>query len=188
MEEKFDGYKKVIQAKTNEDLIQIIQNKTSYEKEFVNLAIEELKSRNFDVSAIDNPQFLEKEIWKNLTDEEVIEIFVNPDYNEKSRVALAKKEIEKRKLPLKELTAEQILSKENFRNGEYGRYMWLGYIVSFAGGLLGIFMALQYLYSTKKNVDGERFHTYNQKTRKNAKALLIISFIVIALIIIMKIS
>ncbi len=163
-----------IKNQTEEKLISIYLQKDGYQPAFIDLVIEELKNRGFNPSELSSFEVAQNILVKKKTDEELIEIYTNPDDNENELVNLAEMEIENRNLPIHSINEEKAENEKSFKEGKQGDWITAGYVFSVLGGFIGLAIGCQYVFSTNKNVNGERFYKYNESTRKHGKRMLML--------------
>lgn len=119
------------------------------------------------------------------TDDELIAIYVNPDFYQSEFVAATKAEIVKRKLPITSI--EQIkqekdkVSIAHLSVGKQGSplYMFICFLLAFLGGIPAIISGYIYGFSKTRGPDGEAYYVYNETTRKMGVAILVIGFAVL---------
>jgi hypothetical protein len=116
------------------------------------------------------------------SDDELYDIYTDLDHDKEMQV-LAKQEAVRRGLNIDTWGKEKITA---LNEGEQGRYIVAGYILSvFGGGLVGIiglFIALDYLFAKKHSTEGT-FYKYNKSTRTAGRGMLIVFFISVLLAI-----
>ena len=121
-----------------------------------------------------------KEQVETKTDQELIDIYINPDDFQESFVTAATEELNRRNVSLDQFKQkreqEEKIKKEQLEKGIQGDslYMTLAFISAFLGGLIGIIAG--YVYSQSKK-DGH--YVYNEKTRKQGKVMLAIGILVL---------
>ncbi len=121
-----------------------------------------------------------KEQVATKTDQELIDIYINPDDFQESFVTAAEEELNKRNVRLEQFKQKRE-QKEKIKNEQLEKgiqgdslYMTLAFISAFLGGLIGIIAG--YIYSQSKK---EGYYVYNEKTRKQGKVMLAIGILVL---------
>lgn len=121
-----------------------------------------------------------KEQVATKTDQELIDIYINPDDFQESFVTAAEEELNKRNVRLEQFKQKreqkEKIKTEQLEKGIQGDslYMTLAFISAFLGGLIGIIAG--YIYSQSKK---EGHYVYNEKTRKQGKVMLAIGTLVL---------
>ena len=130
---------------------------------------------------------------KGKTDNQLSEIYLNPNDYQPEFIKLVELELVHRKIPLDSLTfirdRKDEISDESLELGKQGSQGWIvaAFIMSLFGGLWGIVAGYQYAYSKHKNSKGNEFYYYNESTRKYGRWMLIIGCSVLGLSILSKI-
>ena len=109
----------------------------------------------------------------------MLEIINHPDEWSRQDFFIAKKILEEREISISEQKIEKIKSDRirELEKPESGDSSWimLGYFLALLAGVLGIFFGLAFLISKKILPDGRRIYTYDSKTRKHGRNIVIIS-------------
>ncbi|MDZ4810280.1 MAG: hypothetical protein SGI96_18735 [Bacteroidota bacterium] len=115
------------------------------------------------------------------TEQELIDIYINPDEYQRAFVNAAEEELRKRDVNLalynQTKAQKQLIRKKELEKGKPGDpvYIILAFISSFLGGSIGIVAG--YVYSQSKNE--ERFYVYNEETRIKGKIMLATGILVL---------
>lgn len=119
----------------------------------------------------------------SFSDEELIDVISKSDEWNKFDVELAQKILKEKG---KEVTEQQISQIKQQRIEELSKpeegqniYIVLGYILSFLGGLLGIFIGWHLLSFKKTLPNGNRIYAYSENDRKHGNRIVIVGVIFI---------
>lgn len=169
------------------NLLLAYSNKADYNSLFNQLAEEELALRGYVPSEVEenNIDFL---IIRKKEIDELVEIYTNDSDYVKSWKELAENELKRRGFDISSLYGIKSRNKQFLKEGMQGRYIVLGYIFSFLGGLVGLAFAINYAFTSQTAVNGEKFPKYNRSTRSHGKAMLILAIGSIIMQLIMRLS
>ena len=163
-----------------EFLIKIEQ--VNFEK--TNKILDEFYSSEID--EIDNDYYL-----FSFSDDELLDVIIKSDEWNKFDVQLAKKILSKKGKGLSNLEIDDIkrqrildLSKPEKKQSEW---IFVGYVSSLLGGLLGIFIGWHLLTFKKTLPNGDRIFNYSNEDRKHGNQILILGIISIIVWTIIKI-
>lgn len=139
-----------------------------------------------EINEIDNDYYL-----FSFSDDELLDVIIKSDEWNKFDVQLAKKILSKKGKGLSNLEIDHIkrqrildLSKPEKKQSEW---IFVGYVSSLLGGLLGIFIGW-YLLTFKKTLpNGDRIFNYSNEDRKHGNQILILGIISIIVWTIIKI-
>ena len=120
--------------------------------------------------------------------DELVEIYTNDSDYVKSWKELAENELKRRGFDISTLYGVKSRNRQFLKEGMQGRYIVLGYIFSFLGGLVGLAFAINYAFTSQTAVNGEKFPKYNRSTRSHGKAMLILAIGSIIMQLIMRLS
>lgn len=167
---------KNIKKMTDEQILTVLKKQADYNPLFIELAMEEAAVRGYNVGEID---FQNIDLWiiKNKSTNELVKIYVSPSDYKKEWELLAREELKKRNFNIAILSSEKENEKKVLSDGIKGNIA-LGYILAILAGFIGLFVAINYLVSKTKTVSGESFHKYNETTRRHAKIMLILWFVI----------
>lgn len=167
---------KNIKKMTDEQILTVLKKQADYNPLFIELAMEEAAVRGYNVGEID---FQNIDLWiiKNKSTNELVKIYVSPSDYKKEWELLAREELKKRNFNIAILSSEKENEKKVLSDGIQGNIA-LGYILAILAGFIGLFVAINYLVSKTKTVSGESFHKYNETTRRHAKIMLILWFVI----------
>lgn len=118
------------------------------------------------------------------SDNELIDIYINPSFYQQDMVDAVTTEIQQRKLPIEALnkikTEKDRASVTNLALGKQGNtlYIVICYCLVLLGGIPGIIAGYIYYFSKQKGSDGQQYYVYNESTRKLGLGMLIIGSIV----------
>ncbi|MCI1780094.1 MAG: hypothetical protein LKI53_09100 [Bacteroidales bacterium] len=174
-----------IKQMEDRDLLLSYTRKADYQPLFSDMVEEELALRGYDVSELEYEN-IDSLIIKRKETDDLVKIFTVPDDYPKGWGDLAKKELEKRKFDISSLFATAANNKKMLISGKQGRYIILGYIFSFLGGVVGLCFGFNYVLAKRSSVSGESYPKYNKNTRNHGKIMLILSFVSIILQIILR--
>jgi hypothetical protein len=117
------------------------------------------------------------------TDQELIDIFINPQDYQESFVQVVTEELKRRNVNLENYQQEkdkkQKVLSETLENGKPGdpTYITLGFIFAGLGGFIGIIAG--YIYSQSRNkTTPEKYYVYNEQTRKKGVIMMFVGFFV----------
>lgn len=168
-------------------------------KAIIKLLPEDFKT----VNAILNEQFQQLEYWdirdhhlNELDDNELKEILERPDEWAIEDTSIAKLILNERGIQLSDQDILNLRKErlKDIRKGKKGDKIWmvlyflfipLGLIVSEFFTIAGIGMGYYYAYGKNTDIDGHRYHTFDEETRKYGKVILfggLISLLFIVLI------
>ncbi len=117
------------------------------------------------------------------SDNELIDIYINPSFYQPAMIDTVTAEITRRKLPieaLKKIKAEkEMASVLNLAVGKQGNtlYIVICYCLVLLGGIPGIIAGYIYYFSKQKGPDGQEYYVYNESTRKLGLGMLVIGCI-----------
>lgn len=133
------------------------------------------KSEN-EITEIDSNHYL-----LSFSNEELIDVISKSDEWNKYDVSLAKKLLKERG---KEITEEQISKIKKQRIIELSKpeknqkgYIFIGYVCSFLGGFLGIFIGWHLLTFKKTLPNGNQSYVYSENDRKQGNRIVILGII-----------
>lgn len=167
---------KNIKKMTDEQILTVLKKQADYNPLFIELAMEEVAVRGYNVGEIDF-QNIDLCIIKNKSTNELVKIYVSPSDYKKEWELLAREELKKRNFNIATLSPEKESEKKVLSDGIKGNIA-LGYILAILAGFIGLFVAINYLVSKTKTVSGESFYKYNETTRRHAKKMLILWFVI----------
>ena len=180
-------FREKIKEMEDRNLLLAYSNKADYNSLFNQLAEEELALRGYVPSEVEenNIDFL---IIRKKEIDELVEIYTNDSDYVKSWKELAENELKRRGFDISSLYGIKSRNKQFLKEGMQGRYIVLGYIFSFLGGLVGLAFAINYAFTSQTAVNGEKFPKYNRSTRSHGKAMLILAIGSIIMQLIMRLS
>lgn len=167
---------KNIKKMADEQILTVLKKQADYNPLFIELAMEEVAVRGYNVGEIDF-QNIDLCIIKNKSTNELVKIYVSPSDYKKEWELLAREELKKRNFNIATLSPEKECEKKVLSDGIKGNIA-LGYILAILAGFIGLFVAINYLVSKTKTVSGESFYKYNETTRRHAKKMLILWFVI----------
>lgn len=139
-----------------------------------------------EINEIDNDYYL-----FSFSDDELLDVIIKSDEWNKFDVQLAKKILSKKGKGLSNLEIDHIkrqrildLSKPEKKQSEW---IFVGYVSSLLGGLLGIFIGWHLLTFKKTLPNGDRIFNYSNEDRKHGNQILIFGIISIIVWTIIKI-
>lgn len=139
-----------------------------------------------EINEIDNDYYL-----FSFSDDELLDVIIKSDEWNKFDVQLAKKILSKKGKGLSNLEIDHIkrqrildLSKPEKKQSEW---IFVGYVSSLLGGLLGIFIGWHLLTFKKTLPNGDRIFNYSNEDRKHGNQILILGIISIIVWTIIKI-
>ncbi len=132
------------------------------------------------------------ELVKNKTDNELIDIYLNPQDYQAEFVGLVVEEITHRKLPID--TLDEIRSKKDevsdnvLAIGKQGNPLYLGLLAISAllGGLIAIVGGYIYAYSTVLDSNGDKLYVYDESTRKWGRIILGVGVLMTFIILVLR--
>lgn len=163
-----------IQEMEDRNLLLAYSNKADYTPLFNQLAEEVLVLRGYVPSEVEDNDIDYLIIRKKEIDE-LVEIYTNDSDYIKSWKELAENELKRRGFDMSTLYGVMSSNKQFLKEGIQGRYIVLGYIFSFLGGLVGLAFGINYAFTSQTAVNGEKFPKYNRSTRSHGKAMLILA-------------
>jgi len=125
-----------------------------------------------------------KQIIKAKTDNELTDIFINPNDYQPEFIALVEQELRDRNIPVESLlklkTQKEQIDDTNLELGKQGSQFWIvaGFVGSLAGGIWAIGAGYSYAYSKHKSKSGKEYYVYNESTRKYGRWMLTIGSII----------
>jgi uncharacterized membrane protein len=127
------------------------------------------------------------------TDQELIDIYINPQDYQENFVQAVIEELTRRNVSLKSYQQErdqkQKFISETLEKGKQGDplYITLGFISAFLGGFIGIIAG--YIYSQSKDkTTSQKYYVYNEQTRKQGVIMMFIGIFVLLITLIWKSS
>jgi hypothetical protein len=109
------------------------------------------------------------------SEEELRALYLDLDYTPECIRQLAGEEAARRGIPV---DAMERALEESRMQGQRGKHVGAGYVLSWAGGWFGLFIALDYAFSKRRVADGT-VYKYDRATRNDGKLMLfIIAFVV----------
>ncbi|MDR1459401.1 MAG: hypothetical protein LBI60_04230 [Bacteroidales bacterium] len=174
-------YQKVIQSHTDRELTEIYLNANDYTEEFIALLLVELNKRGIPVEELTSKEKADLFLIRKKSDEELHDIYTDTlDYPQDLRT-LAEEEAKRRGLSID--TIEQQKIEANSYKGVEGKHIIAGFLFSILGGVIGLIIALDYVFS--KTTDGA-FYKYDENTRKSGKYMFIVLVISVTLTIVIR--
>ncbi|MDR1553212.1 MAG: hypothetical protein LBS69_07105 [Prevotellaceae bacterium] len=173
-----DEYQEMIKSYTDEELAEIYLLRADYDEAFIELTVEELGIRGIPVEKLTSENEAMQFLMSRKTDEELRNIYTGCG-NELQ--TFAEREAMRRGMSSEALEKEKTTAA--MQRGVQGKHVFAGYLFSILGGLIGLFIALDYITATK-STDGGEFNKYNDSTRKAGKGMLIVFAISLTIFII----
>jgi len=127
----------------------------------------------------------------NKTDQELIQIFTNPQDYQADFVKVVTEELNKRGINEEKYQQEkdqrERIKKEQLEKGRPGDpvYMTVGFISAGLGGLIGIIAGIVY---SQSKIKGTSHYVYNEETRKKGILMMFIGIFVFLILSIWKFS
>ncbi|TSJ47814.1 hypothetical protein [Fluviicola chungangensis] len=149
--------------------------------------VDELRNR---LAEVDPDEIAPDYYLFQFTDEELIDLISKQDEWSPFDFQLAQKILKKRG---KEISAQQLTVLKEQRMDELAQpekddryWVIIGYILAFLFSFFGIIMGIYMLSSKKTLPNGQRVHSFNQSTRNSGMIILLISCVVFALVMILR--
>jgi hypothetical protein len=176
-----ENYRNLILACTDEELANKYLERNNYTSEYVGMLIEELHVRGIPLEKLTSQEAASAFLITKKSDEELRDIYTDMEGFPENIRELAELEIKRRGISIDHIEKEK--KQKDLHKGAAGKHIVAGYIFSILGGLIGLFIAIDYL-SSKVHTNEGKFYKYNDETRKAGKGMLIIFVIVVILVII----
>lgn len=134
-----------------------------------------------------------EEIIKEKSNNELTDIFINPEEYQPEFISLVEKELVNRRIPVESLLKlkeqREEISDVNLELGEQGSQFWIvaGFIGSIFGGIWAIGAGYSYAYSKHKSKNGKEYYVYNESTRKYGRWMLTIGCIILGITLLAKV-
>ncbi|MDR2407552.1 MAG: hypothetical protein LBE13_05520 [Bacteroidales bacterium] len=187
IENYIENYRKIISSLTDEELAEKYLERANYTEEYNNLLIKEIEHREIPMEVLTSKETAMQFLIEKKSDEKLYDIYTDLDYDKEMQL-LAKQEAERRGLNTDAWEKEKITA---LKEGEQGRYIVAGYILSIFGlglvGLIGLFIALDYVFAKKNSTEG-KFYKYNKATRSAGRGMLIVFAITVILLIMLLLN
>lgn len=127
------------------------------------------------------------------SNQELIDIYINPDAYQPAFVNLAYAELTKRGLDLQEyakLKAANVQTHlESFKEKKGDElFITLGFVIALLGGIFGIVIGYIYSQSRQLTPSGEKLHVYDKPTRDKGRLMIIIGFFSFVIFGMLKLS
>jgi hypothetical protein len=177
-------YQEVIQSYTDSKLAEIYLHSDNYTKEFISLLLVELDKRGIPIDELTSKEKADLFLIEKKSDEELHEIYTDVLGSPKELRTLAEEEAQRRGLPIDIIKKQRIETR--LLRGVKGKHILAGYVFSILGGLIGLIISLDYIYSKEHTADGS-VYKYDKTTRKSGKIMVAINVAAAILYIIIAI-
>jgi hypothetical protein len=121
----------------------------------------------------------------SFTDKELVEILMQPDEWGRQDYIIARLLLEERGVKYSDEDLAHLKNKRLevlARPEKDGKNMvYTGYMLAFLGGFFGVLIGLLLWQSTKVLPNGKKVHTYDEKSRKNGRIIVIVALVVFSI-------
>ncbi len=169
-----DIFMESILKMSDKDLLSVYKQRSDYQPLFIEMVENTLTLKGYDLANADL-EHIDAEVIKKKTTEELVEIFTNATDYAIGFSELAETELLTRGYDVSSLLVERTDNKKVLKAGRPGRYITVGYIIAFLGGLLALIMGINYACAKYTSVSGEKFPKYDTATRKHGKRILVLA-------------
>lgn len=176
-----------IMKMSDEQLLIAIKNAADYNPNFIEMAQKEIMIRGYAYCDADLKN-INKLLIKHKTTDELVNIYTNPSDYQKEFEQLSAIELEKRYYDLSSLLEIKENKKKALMKGVQGSHIFLGYVLAVFGGIIGLFVALNYMNKKETLINGDKIFRYNESTRKDGRKMLIVWSVVNLFVIIMLLA
>jgi hypothetical protein len=175
-----NDYQRVLEGRSDEELVEIYLHPEGYNEAFVALLPAELTARRIDVEKLTSDEEAGQALLEKRSDEELRDTYIDVYSSSREERDEAGQELARRGLdPPVEMRQ---WNEAKLREGAHGNFIELGYVLVFFIGLVSLIIGLDYANSTVRTPDG-RFPKYDAATRKAGRNILILLVLVLALAI-----
>jgi hypothetical protein len=166
-----ENFKARVSALDDEELV-----KNYLERgEYIALLEKEVAARGLSPAPSASDDANTRLLLEKKSDGELRALYLDLDYTPAHLRQLVGEEAARRGIPVSAM--EKVLD-ESRTQGQRGKHVGAGYVLSWMGGLFGLFIALDYAFSKRRVADGT-VYKYDSDTRNDGKLmLLIIAFVV----------
>jgi hypothetical protein len=172
----------MIKSYTDEKLAEIYLQREDYDEIFVELTVEELGNRGIPPEKLTSEDEAMQFLMSRKTDEELRSIYIGCD---SQMQILAESEALRRGMSADELEKEKTIAA--LQRAIPGKHIFAGYLFSILGGLIGLIIAIDYIFSKNITEEGE-FYKYDSFTRKAGKGMFVVFAISLIVFIIIQIN
>jgi hypothetical protein len=180
-----EDYRSVIEALTDEEMVDTYLQREGYDEKYVALLVDALRARGLPPEELTSGEVAHALLASRKSDEELHAIYTSTtEYSSEWR-SLAEAEATRRGLTVDAIAREK--ERALFEAGVPGKHVIAGFVFCFLGGIIGLIIGIDYVFSAKSNADGEQFYKYDKATRSAGKWMLALLAVVVTITIIARI-